>query len=58
MQKKLWMWQGGLALLTVLGPSILGFWLNSRLASAEQAASRRDDSAVIFRQAHAEAKTP
>jgi len=54
MQKRMWMLQGVLALLVVLGPVVLGVWLDHRMTKAEQSATRRDDSAVLFRQAHAD----
>lgn len=54
MQKSLWMAGGVIALLAAAGPVVLGFWLNAKLGKSESDAARRDDSAVLFRQAHAE----
>jgi hypothetical protein len=57
-EKKLWKWSGGIAVLVilvgVLGPILLGTWIKSTLAASERTAKVRDDSAVIFRNAHAD----
>ena len=48
--KRLWYISGGAAVIGILAPVVLGFWLNSRLASTERSAVRREDVAAAIQQ--------
>jgi hypothetical protein len=50
--KRLWYISGGIAVLTILAPVILGAWLSSRLAASEKNAIKRDDVEQLFRRNH------
>lgn len=50
--KRLWYISGGIAVLTILTPVILGAWLSSRLAANEKNAIKRDDVEQLFRKNH------
>lgn len=48
MQKRMWMWQGAIVLLTVLGPTLLGVWLSFKFATARDVATQRENRTEAY----------